>query len=73
MITRLDEIGKDLKESNKEIDFSTNLLIKANSKVEKINFDGIFGTPSNEFYCQTQSYHTIRSFNIHMYLNDNYM
>ena len=31
MIARLDEIGKDLKESNKKIDF-TNALLKANSR-----------------------------------------
>ena len=35
MIARLDEIGKDLKESNRKIDSLTNTLLKANSKVEK--------------------------------------
>ena len=35
MIARLDEIGKDLKESNRKIDSLTNALLKANSKVEK--------------------------------------
>ena len=32
---QLDEIGKDLKESNKKIDF-TNALLKANSKAKKV-------------------------------------
>ena len=32
---QLDEIGKDLKESNRKIDSLTNTLLKANSKVEK--------------------------------------
>ena len=32
---QLDEIGKDLKESNRKIDSLTNALLKANSKVEK--------------------------------------
>ena len=36
MIARLDEIGKDLKESNKKIDSLTNALLKANSKAEKV-------------------------------------
>lgn len=36
MIARLDEIGKDLKESNKKIDTLTNALLKANSKAEKV-------------------------------------
>lgn len=36
MIARLDEIGKDLKESNKKIDSLTNALLKANSKAEKL-------------------------------------
>lgn len=36
MIVRLDEIGKDLKESNKKIDSLTNALLKANSKAEKV-------------------------------------
>ena len=35
MITRLDEIGKDLKESNRKIDSLTDALLKANSKAEK--------------------------------------
>ena len=36
MIARLDEIGKDLKESNKKIDSLTNALLKANSKADKV-------------------------------------
>ena len=36
MIARLDEIGKDLKESNEKIDSLTNALLKANSKAEKV-------------------------------------
>lgn len=36
MIVRLDEIGKDLKESNKKIDSLTDALLKANSKAEKV-------------------------------------
>lgn len=36
MISRLDEIGKDLKESNKKIDSLTNALLKANSKAEMV-------------------------------------
>ena len=33
---QLDEIGKDLKESNKKIDSLTNALLKANSKADKV-------------------------------------
>ncbi len=36
MIARLDEIGKDLKESNKKIDSLTNSLLNANSKADKV-------------------------------------
>ena len=36
MIARLDEIGKDLKESNKKIGSLTNALLKANSKADKV-------------------------------------
>ena len=36
MIARLDEIGKDLKESNKKIDSLTNALLKANSRADKV-------------------------------------
>ena len=36
MIARLDEIGIDLKESNKKIDSLTNALLKANSKADKV-------------------------------------
>lgn len=38
-IVRLDEIWKDLKESNKKIDSLTNALLKANSKAEKVTFE----------------------------------
>ena len=36
MIARLDEIRKDLKESNKKIGSLTNALLKANSKAEEV-------------------------------------
>lgn len=35
MMARLDEIGKDLKETNRKIDSLTDALLKANSKAEK--------------------------------------
>ena len=35
IIARLDEIEKDLKESNKKIDSLTNALLKVSSKAEK--------------------------------------
>ena len=38
MIARLDEIGKDLKESNKKIDSLTNALLKANSKADTVSY-----------------------------------
>ena len=39
MIARLDEIGKDLKESNKKIDSLTNALLKANSRLTRLSLN----------------------------------
>lgn len=39
MIARLDEIGKDLKESNKKIDSLANALLKANSRLRRLSLN----------------------------------
>ena len=43
---QLDEIGKDLKESNKKIDSLTNALLKANSKADKVVLCLLYTSPS---------------------------